>query len=87
MRAHHITTVEIILFTIWVVWLAQVQVIARSGRVVLGSHGELHAFDILFEVVKGSENVLHSFHAHALDGVVAQSLVSLHLRLSPGLSA
>lgn len=73
--------------TVRVVRLAEVQVVAGPGRVVLGAHGELHALDVLFEVVEGSEDVLHSLHAHAIDAVVRHRRVALHLSLPPGLSA
>ncbi len=69
--------------TIWVVGLAEVQVVAGPGRIVLGAHGELHALDVLFEVVEGSKDILHSLHTHT---VVCHSCVSLHLGLTLGLS-
>ena len=40
--------------------VAELQVLAGPGRVVLGAHGVLHALDILFEVVEGAEDVLHA---------------------------
>lgn len=61
------------------------QVVAGPGRVVLGTHGELHSLDVLLEVVQGSKDVFHSVHAHAVDAVVGHRLVSLHLSLPPGL--
>lgn len=72
--------------TIWVVRLAKVQVIAGPGRIVLGAHGELHALNVLFEVVEGAKDILHSLHTQAVHAVVYHCLVSLHLSLPPGLS-
>lgn len=60
--------------TIWIVRLAEVQVVAGPGRIVLGAHGELHALNVLFEVVQRSKDVFHSLHA-----VISDGLVSLHL--------
>ena len=70
-------------FTVWEVGLTEVQVVAGPGRVVLGAHRELHALDVLLEVVEGSEDVLYPVHAHAVHAVVGHRLVSLHVRLSP----
>lgn len=60
--------------TIWIVRLAEVQVVAGPGRIVLGAHGELHPLDVLFEVVQRSKDVFHSLNAVVNDG-----LVSLHV--------
>lgn len=68
--------------TIGEIRLAEMQVIAGPGRIVLGAHGELHALDVLLEVVEGSEDVVHSLHA-----VVRQSLISLGFSLPPALFA
>lgn len=67
--------------TIWIVGLAQVEVIAGPGWIVLGTHGELHVLDVLFEVVEWPKDVLHSLHHHA---VVGLCLDSLHVSLPPG---
>lgn len=64
--------------TIWVVRLAEVQIVAGPGRIVLGAHGELHPLNVLFEVVQRSKDVLHPVHA-----VVSDGLVSLHLGVPP----
>lgn len=66
-------------FTIREVGLAEVQVIARPGWVVLGAQGEFHTLDVLFEVVERSKDVLHPFHA----GVVSHCLIRLRLSLPP----
>lgn len=72
--------------TIWEVRLAEVQVVAGPGGVVLRAHGELHALDVLLEVVERAEDVLHPLHAHAVHAVVGQRLVSLHLGVAPALA-
>lgn len=46
--------------TIWELRVAQLQVFARPGWVVLCPHGILHALDVLFEVVERAEDVLHA---------------------------
>ena len=72
--------------TVWELWLAEVQVVAGPGRVVLGAHGELHALDVLLEVVEGAKHVLHALRVRGVHAVVGQSLVGLGLvRLPPGL--
>lgn len=73
--------------TIWVTRLAEEQVIAGPGRIVLGAHGELHALNVLFEVAEGPENVLHSLNTQAINTIVSHCLVSLHLSLPPDLSS
>ena len=60
------------------------QVVAGPGRVVLGAHGELHALDVLLEVVEGAEHVLHALRVRGVHAVVGQWLVGLGLvRLPP----
>lgn len=77
-RLHH---------TIWEVRLAEVQVVTGPGGIVLGAQRELHALNVLFEVVEGTKDVLHSLHAHGINAVVGHCLVSLHISVPPGLSA
>lgn len=40
--------------------MAQLQVFAGSGRVVLSTHGVFHPLDVLLQVVEGAEDVLHA---------------------------
>lgn len=40
--------------------MAELEIFARSGGVVLRSHGVLHALNVLFEVVERAEDVLHA---------------------------
>lgn len=65
--------------TIWIVGLAQEEVVAGPGRVVLGPHGELHALNVLFDVVERPEDVVHSLHCCAVVGVCV-----LHVSLPSG---
>lgn len=67
--------------TIWIVGLAQEEVVAGPGRVVLGTHGELHALNVLFEIAERPEYVLHSLRCSA---VVGPCIGSLHLSLPSG---
>lgn len=46
--------------TVGELWVAELQVFAGPGWVVLGAHGVLHALDVLLEVVEGAEDVLHA---------------------------
>lgn len=65
--------------TVWVVRLAQEEVVAGPGRVVLGTHWELHALNVLFDVVERPEDVVHSLHYFAVVGVCV-----LHVSLPSG---
>lgn len=40
--------------------MAELQVFACPGRVVLRAHRVFHALNVLFEVVEGSEDVFHA---------------------------
>lgn len=59
--------------------MAELQVFACPGRVVLCAHGVLHAFNVLFEVVEGAEDVLHAL------AVVHDCSVGLHVTGALGL--
>lgn len=59
--------------------MAQLQVLARPGWVVLGAHGVLHALDVLLEVVERAEDVLHALAVvhHGLVGLVVGGAAAL----------
>lgn len=59
--------------------VAELQVLARPGRVVLRAHGVLHALDVLLEVVERAEDVLHAL------AVVQEGGVGLHVAGALGL--
>lgn len=65
--------------TIGELWVAELQVFACPGRVVLRTHGVLHALDVLFEVVEWAEDVLHAL------AVVHDGGVRLHVTGALGL--
>lgn len=67
--------------TIWIVRLAQEEVVAGAGRVVQGTHWELHALNVLFDVVERPEDVVHSLHCCAVVGVRVRVL---HVSLPSG---
>lgn len=46
------STPDLIQLTIRELWVTELQIFACSSRVVLCSHGVLHAFNVLFEVVE-----------------------------------
>lgn len=56
-----LNTPALIQLTIRELWVAELQIFACSGRVVLCAHGVFHAFDVLFEVVERAKDVLHAF--------------------------
>lgn len=59
--------------------MAELQVLARPGRVVLRAHGVFHALDVLLEVVERAEDVLHAL------AVVQEGGVGLHVAGALGL--
>lgn len=61
--------------------MCELEVFAASRRVALRAHGVLHAFDILFEVIQGAEDVLHAL------AVVQRGarLIGLHVDGTTGL--
>lgn len=46
--------------TVGELWVAELQVFARPGRVVLRAHGVFHALDVLLEVVERAKDVAHA---------------------------
>lgn len=53
--------------------MAELQVLAGPGRVVLRAHRVFHALDVLFEVVERAKDVLHAL------AVVHDGRVRLHV--------
>lgn len=41
-------------------WVAELQIFAGSGWVVLCAHRVLHALDVLFQIVESAKDVLHA---------------------------
>lgn len=53
-------TNAVISLTVGELWVAELQILARSGWVVLCAHWVFHALNVLFEVVERAEDVLHA---------------------------
>lgn len=61
--------------------MSELEVFAASRGVALRAHGVLHAFDVLFEVIQGAEDVLHALSV-VKDGA---RIIGLHVDGTTGL--
>lgn len=59
--------------TVRELWVAELQVFARSGRVVLCPHRVFHAFNVLFKIVERAKDVFHAL------AVVHDGCIWLHV--------
>lgn len=59
--------------TVRELWVAELQIFARPGGVVLRAHRIFHSFDVLFKIVERAKDVLHAL------AVVHDGCIRLHV--------
>lgn len=57
--------------TVWEVRVAELQIFAGPGWVILGAHRKLHVLDILLQGIQGAKDLLHTI------GVIQNIITSI----------